>query len=101
LNFSASILSNPKKKNEDKNHTRLIVWFFVSKFFIAYVLHCAPIDIIEGQNLRPILWSLVSSLFGERGGEGEGSFATTISSKKSKFVGTHEDKNKILKKAGK
>jgi hypothetical protein len=40
-------------------------------------------------------------LFGERGWEGEGRFATTISSKKSKFVGTHEDKNKILKKVGK
>jgi hypothetical protein len=37
-------------------------------------------------------------LFGERGRGGEGRFGTTISSKKSKFVGTHEDKNKILKK---
>jgi len=32
-------------------------------------------------------------------GEGRVGFETTISSKKSKFVGTHEDKNKILKKS--
>jgi hypothetical protein len=40
-------------------------------------------------------------LFGERGGEGRVGLGPQFPSKKSKFVGTHEDKNKILKKVGK
>jgi hypothetical protein len=58
LNFS--LLSNPLKRKKRQNpHHKTHCNFFVSKFFITYVLHCSPIDIIEGQNLRRILWSLV------------------------------------------
>jgi hypothetical protein len=37
-------------------------------------------------------------LFGERGGEARLGLGPQFHLKKSKFVGTHEDKNKILKK---
>lgn len=94
LNFS--LLSNPLKKKKTKTTPDSLYVFCVQ--ILHYLCASLPTHTyIEGQNLRRILWSLVSSLCGERGGEGR--FETTISSKKSKFVGTHEDKNKILKQS--